>query len=544
MESQTARNPHLLILAVVAIILIIPAFFINLGITPVIEDEATRGLVSLEMDYSGHYFTPTVGGSFYYNKPPLFNWIVLTFFKAGGYNELMIRLPVVISLLLFGLTIFLVVRKQLGDKIALTTALIFVTCGRILIYESLKGLIDIIFSWVLFCNFILLYEGIKKQKYFLAFLFSYILMAIAFLLKGLPAIAFQALTIIVLLSYWKKWKGLKVLFFPAHLAGVLAFLALIASYYLIYFHHNSGSYKELFSVLLEQNTRRTVLKYGILSTIGHLFTYPFETIGHFLPWTLLVIYFFKKGVRKLLAGDFIICSLLVFFVNIIPYWTSPESFPRYILMLIPLLFLVLVHLYEEDVVQNSIFTKVLYRLFLGCFVLFLLVCCSIPFLSATAGRHFIVLKTFFLLVSIGTILYFYVKHPQYMLIYTALFLLVVRIGFNWFVLTHRVDHMADAISRNQAKEIGAFVEHKNVYVYGEPYRDWDESKPKYLDFFYRYYISTQAHKIIRNSDKPDTSSYFIVDPYYLKNKCFKTYMVLSIPGEEKPRLLVGRFTSL
>jgi hypothetical protein len=30
----------------------------------------------------------------------------------------------------------------------------------------------------------------------------------------------------------------------------------------------------------------------------HLFTFPFEMVYHFLPWSLLVIHFFRKDIRS------------------------------------------------------------------------------------------------------------------------------------------------------------------------------------------------------------------------------------------------------
>ena len=58
----------------VILVLLLPALLINLGLLTLINDEAIRGLVALEMQISGNYITPTLNGAFYYNKPPLYNW--------------------------------------------------------------------------------------------------------------------------------------------------------------------------------------------------------------------------------------------------------------------------------------------------------------------------------------------------------------------------------------------------------------------------------------------------------------------------------------
>ena len=57
-------------LAWIILLLLIPALFINLGMSPLIADEATRGLVAFEMHHTGNLITPTINGEYYFNKPP------------------------------------------------------------------------------------------------------------------------------------------------------------------------------------------------------------------------------------------------------------------------------------------------------------------------------------------------------------------------------------------------------------------------------------------------------------------------------------------
>ncbi|MBK6947213.1 MAG: glycosyltransferase family 39 protein [Haliscomenobacter sp.] len=103
-----------------------------------IDDEAIRALVALEMDLSGNYITPTLHGAFYYNKPPLFNWILLLFFRLSGqFDELTARLPTVLALLGYGLTVFLGFRKQYSLRTGFLAAFTLITCGRILFWDYL-----------------------------------------------------------------------------------------------------------------------------------------------------------------------------------------------------------------------------------------------------------------------------------------------------------------------------------------------------------------------------------------------------------------------
>ena len=154
-------------LYIAAIILLIPALLINLGLLTFIDDEAIRALVALEMKLSGNYITPTLHGEFYYKKPPLFNWILILFFNVfGRVDEFIARLPTVVAIFGYGFTIYYFVRKHMSRNQALFAAFLFITCGRMIFYDSILALIDIIFSWCMFTLFMVTYHLFEKGKVF------------------------------------------------------------------------------------------------------------------------------------------------------------------------------------------------------------------------------------------------------------------------------------------------------------------------------------------------------------------------------------------
>ncbi|MDA9333208.1 hypothetical protein N9Q80_03830, partial [Saprospiraceae bacterium] len=86
----------------VIIALAIPALLINLGLQTFINDESIRALVALEMGFSDNFIVPTVNGSYYYSKPPMYNWIIyISFMLFGRFDELATRVPTVVCLALF-----------------------------------------------------------------------------------------------------------------------------------------------------------------------------------------------------------------------------------------------------------------------------------------------------------------------------------------------------------------------------------------------------------------------------------------------------------
>src|SRR5687767_5801650 len=113
------------------ILLFLISLFINLGQPALFNEEPRRALITLEMEYNGNFLVPTQAGEYYYNKPPLFNWVILFFFKVFGVSEFALRIITVLSLIVLCVMIFIVVKKYLDSETALAAALLFGISGDI-----------------------------------------------------------------------------------------------------------------------------------------------------------------------------------------------------------------------------------------------------------------------------------------------------------------------------------------------------------------------------------------------------------------------------
>lgn len=447
----------------IIILLLFPALFINLGYMTMIDDEALRALVAMEMDIFGNYIVPTINGEYYYNKPPLYNWILLLFFKlTGTISEFTCRLPTVIFLLLYGATIFYFFKKHFSTKTAFINSLVLITCGRMLFWDSLLGLIDVCFSWLMFMLFMVIYHQGEKEKWQRLFVLSYLLTALGFMMKGLPAIVFQGIT---LLAYFIDKKQFKKLFTWQHILGGLVFLGIVGTYYLLY--HQYNSLENVFTTLFNESSKRTVTNYGIGRTVLHLFTFPFEMFYHFLPWTLLVIYFFKKGVHRLiLEHPFIRYNALIFLANIPIYWSSPEVYPRYLLMLAPLIFSVFIYLHQKHQEQNTVHFKILDNFFVIIVILTTLLSFNPFFLARIQFVPYLYPKTLLLNLSLIGLSWWIWKNTQHRILIFVAVLLIARIGFNWFVLPDRnANDWGDEV-RKSAIEVGKLTKGESMYLHG------------------------------------------------------------------------------
>ena len=88
----------------ILIIIIVPtallALFGWLGVYGLQGEEPRRALISIEMLKDGDYIFPHMFGWMYYNKPPLFNWLMVGFFQImGTINEWAVRMPSTLSII-------------------------------------------------------------------------------------------------------------------------------------------------------------------------------------------------------------------------------------------------------------------------------------------------------------------------------------------------------------------------------------------------------------------------------------------------------------
>jgi 4-amino-4-deoxy-L-arabinose transferase-like glycosyltransferase len=447
-----------------ALILLPAALLINLGIMVFIDDEAIRSLVAQEMLWSGNYISPEMHGDAYLNKPPLWNWILsISFWMHGGASEWAARLPTVIGLIGFAATTYFFSKKHFPRYLAAIHALTVITCGRMLFWDSMLALIDVTFSWVIYAQIMLLYEHGRKGEWWKAFAWSYGLTAVAFMLKGLPAIVFQGLTVFAILGWTKSWKKF---FSPAHILSGLACVGALGLYYWQYSHFVDLS--KVAERIFVESGKRTAVAHGWWESLKHIVAFPFEMSYHFMPWTLLLVYLFQRGSWRLLkTNDFAAFALVAFLVNIPIYWLSPNVYPRYLLMLFPLLFASLLFLHSQHKVERSRSFLGLRYVLLGLMALCAAAMFFAPLVPKTEIVSFAWGKSLGLGAVAGAVVVLAWRSERNTLLYFSIFLLLLRVGFNFFVLPPRAagDERGLAV-RNTATAIMEDHPQDSIAIYG------------------------------------------------------------------------------
>lgn len=514
------QNLNYRYLFIISLILYIPAYFINLGMLPFIDDEGIRALVALEMKLSGDFTTPTLSGELYFRKPPLYNWIISLFFQISGQtNEFWMRFPAVLSILFFTISIYHFVKKELNEKIAIISSLMFLTCGRIIIYESLHGLIDICYSWITYISFIQAYRLLKQNKHTQLFIVVYILSAAAYLMKGLPTVAFTGITLITLFA-WQK--NLRLLFSWKHFIGISIFLLIVGSYYITYFTKNQINPIDLFTTLFTESSKRTGFQFGLAKTILHLFTFPFEIIYHFLPWTIFAVFLIRRDfLTQLRKHDFIFFNAIIFLSNISIYWISVEVYARYLLMLIPLLFTIIAYFIDIQTTKQTRIRKLIINIILPSLIIFfILTLIATPFIfKQIYSLSLPLIKISALVILISLTLHIYLKRKDLAIPSFVIFMLILRIGFNWFVLPSRLQTSKKVPSRQAATELGLKNKNNKLCTYWNP----NETEHPYYgkiisQYSFLFYVTASADQIIEQKTKIDPcNKYLVLNTHY--NPC-------------------------
>ena len=489
-------------LILLAIALSLPAFLINLGLIGFIGDESIRTLVAFEMHKSGNFIVPTLNGELYFNKPPLYNWIIYALSMLfGSFGEWPTRLTTLLCLAGFSIAIYYYVRRHQDRVMGLAIMLMTLTCGRILFWDSMLGLIDIGFSAVVYINFMLLYQLGSNGRWQKLFIWSYILFSIAFLLKGLPAVVFQGLSMLATLWFFKSFRHKFIS--KEHGIGIAIGILPVFLYYIVY--AQQVSLAEVFATLSDQSLQRTATHHGMLKTVIHIFTFPFEQLYHFLPWSLVMLMLFHPRCRQWIReNQFVRFNLLMIAVNLPVYWLSVQVYPRYLLMFVPLWFTVGYFLLARSREEHLRWWRIGHVLFLTLAILALAVLLILPFIPQLKDIPGLYWKWIGCIALLIPVILALKTDPVRMVVWMSCVLLIVRISFNLVVLPVRAETSQENVTRADAMELAKKYDDREWLIYGETE----------LHEVARGYTSIYTNHIIRKTDSAEARPgfYYLVDP--------------------------------
>ena len=456
-------------------------------------DEPTRALNALEIMVRQNPI-PTINGEIYLNKPPLYNWMLIPFYKAIGFDEAITRLPAILSLLFLGFLVFYFNRKFTGDfDTSFFIATGFLTSGNLLFYSSLLGHIDATFSIFIFLLFMLSFHYGKQGQWNKLFRYSYLICFIGFMLKGIPALVFVAITLLVAAIFFKRFK---VLFSASHFLNMLWLFVPVALYFWAFSYYYP--LEDYFLNLWSESSKRTVIEKSFLESIQHLFIFPFQFILDTAPWSFFGLVLLDKKARQYVwQNEYLKYSLILFFANIAIYWLAPDNRARYVMMMYPLVFTVAFFAFCSLEVWKKPWTRAFLKGLPMSLPLLLLVGYFVQnhFLQAY-NTEILIIGILAVLLSVFT----WKSKGHYM--FPILFLmLIARIGFDLIAIPDRVKKGEATEEKMQALKIVELVGNKPLAMFCSN-----------LQHSSTFYITEQRRQILPiklEEDKWDANSYYL-----------------------------------
>ncbi|TDO94809.1 4-amino-4-deoxy-L-arabinose transferase-like glycosyltransferase [Halanaerobium saccharolyticum] len=268
---------YLLILIVFSIILFVPS---TLDRDLHYRDELRYTEVAREMENSGDYFVPQLGGRNYTDKPPFYFWfLILTKKIFGEYSASAMVSPSIISAIIIILLTFYFARSFLEEKYAFLAGIILATT---VLFFSLSifvrmDLLMMVFITAALFTFFKAYQNQKDYLYFLTYLF----IGFATAIKGPAGFLIPLITILGFLIWDNKLEKLKEI---KLVQGLIIFLSVILLWLIPAFIFGGKEY--IYELLVLQTFGRAVNSFAHSEPFYYYFTTLPLTL---LPWTFLLI---------------------------------------------------------------------------------------------------------------------------------------------------------------------------------------------------------------------------------------------------------------
>jgi 4-amino-4-deoxy-L-arabinose transferase-like glycosyltransferase len=248
-------------------------------------DEIYYRDAAVKMLQNGDYLTTYLGsGDLRFKKPILTYWAVLAGFKLFGVHALGSRIFFLLAgAATVGLT-YLLGKVLFGDRKIAGLAALISASNPILIFAATRSIPDVLLVLTLTGSALgvvgLLRDGIHAEKKYLWLL--YLGLALAFEVKGLPAVALGGISILYLrFNPWQRISWKKLLYLPALLVAIgialfwfVAMWQLHGPVFLASFLEDQVGTRVTSRVLL-------VLQNGTVASL--------LLVGMFLPWAALAI---------------------------------------------------------------------------------------------------------------------------------------------------------------------------------------------------------------------------------------------------------------
>ncbi len=287
-------------------------------------DEAWYADISRTMAKTGNFLTPFWNREPFFEKPPLYFWSSVLFFKLFSISEFSVRLTSAIAAFGIAFVTYFLASEFLTKKTGLVSLVILFSSIEFL-YRSRTGNLDTLLTFFMTSSIFFFFKAINTNKRWFSALG--VSLGLGFLAKGF--IGFYPL-VIILLFLWLN-KKLDILYDKRFLLGILVAVIIAGGWLLLYFLANGEPFINQF---LLANTE----KFGFNSNL--LNNFSIDYLGYLKSglkiWFLFAVFSFVYLFTKIKnQAVFFLLMYVAVFLLVVSF--SHEKSNWFILPLYPIL---------------------------------------------------------------------------------------------------------------------------------------------------------------------------------------------------------------
>jgi len=311
------------------LVLVLLTFFLRIGDLPPMGEEGRRARGAINMIESGDWIVVRQGGVVFPDRPPMTNWLIaVSGLVRGAVDTVAMRAPSVSAVLATVLLLYLYCARLDSRVTALTAAASYATFGQVMQIGRL-GESESVFAFFMAAALLLWHMGFAlRWRPVLVWSLGYSFAGLAALVKGLQAPVYFVAATGAYLLLQRRWKWL---FGWGQWVGAACFLLIVAAWQVPYYLRTDlqASMDTWFAVVGP--------RLGLSGLLENIVSYPLETIGCLLPWSLVLAVLLHRGVRRRLLEEhpqigFVLVALIVTYPTV---WFSAGAKGRYYIPLYP-----------------------------------------------------------------------------------------------------------------------------------------------------------------------------------------------------------------
>jgi len=295
--------------------------FSHLGSLPLFDpDEPVYAETAWEMLQSQDFISPRIYGAFWYDKPPMYYWLVAGAFKIFGVGEFAARFPSALLSVIGVVVVYLSGRKLFNDRAGLLSALILTTSLEYF-YLSNAAVTDMTLTFFLTATLL----SFLHRRYYM----FYGWVALAVVTKGPIGILLCGGIVALYLLFTGNlglFKRMKVF------RGAVLFAVIALPWYLIMYYYHGMPFVDTF--LGFHNVTRFLQPEHSSGALWYYYI-PVLIFG-FFPWTPLMIPAFVAALRENGQNRNRVIFLVIWAAVVFLFFTlSQTKLVSYILPLYP-----------------------------------------------------------------------------------------------------------------------------------------------------------------------------------------------------------------